>query len=211
MAGFIDGWSKYINIYDFFQFLLPGFVLLIGLSLILAGVSQPVFAKLVNDTLPENDWLLGGAVVIIAYVLGLLIAWPAQQLARLFYSRLASHAALYEPGRPLQTAWTGTVRQRITYEQAWVVLRESKDKKSYEFCYYLWGLEGMFRSLALSFMVLGAGFWFYELLPGKTDNVIVIAALLGLAALMLWAARGYYSRLLGDLTLSTQWKTKSDP
>ena len=213
MANFIDGWSKFFNIFDFFQFLLPGLVLLIGLSLILVGVNQPVFAKLVQDTLPENDWLLGGAVVILAYVLGLLVAWPGQKLAQLFYSRLDGNDIVLPP--PTATPSGTTARdwaagRPFTYLQAWVILRESKDKQSYDFCYYIWGLEAMFRSLAVSFIVLGIGFWFYDLLPGRRDNAVLLGVFLALAVLMLWGARGYYGRLVDDLSLSARWKTKSD-
>jgi hypothetical protein len=212
MAGSIDGWSKFINIYDFFQFLLPGLVLLIGISLILAGTNAPVFAKLAQDALPENEWLQGAAVVIIAYVLGLLISWPARKFAELCYPRRLdpNHPSDF-PSFSVISPSSGVVVRHVSYDVAWVILRESKDKESYNFCYYLWGLEAMFRGVAAGFVVLGIGFWFYELIPGRADNAILFGVFLGLAWLMLWSARGYFRRLLGELQQSALEKARPHP
>jgi hypothetical protein len=199
--------TKFFNIYDFFAFLLPGLVFLVALTLFFSGIQSEAFWQFVHDALPDNPWLQGGAVVIAAYAIGLLISVAGKWLARAAYGRNP------EKFKRQQREWehSGGVLYNVEYGEAWTILRDSLDKESYDHCYYLWGLEATLRGLAVSFIFLGIAFWFYDISSTPLDNRILSLAMPGIGLIFLAESRAYYWRMLEEVTRSVLEKLVFEP
>jgi hypothetical protein len=205
MQQVINALFGFLKPYDFFAFLIPGLVTLIALSLLLHDMGPGTFETLVEDALPDNPWLQGGTGILIAYILGLVISSVGRWFAKIFYPRdvetdfndCRDHVL-----DQLCCLQDKDCFRRISYGEAWVILRDAKNKDSYTYCYYLWGLEAMFRGLSAAFILLAGVTVFYDLVPGPYDNVAVPGVLGALALVLMDKSKNYYFNMLGEVARS---------
>jgi hypothetical protein len=205
MPQVIDKFFAFLNPYDFFGFLIPGLVVLIGISLLLHDIGPGAFNSIVKDALPDNPWLQGGSGILIAYILGLVISSLGRCLCLIYYPRRVTqdfNDKRDEIMEYLCCLEKKACLKKISYGEAWVILRDAEDKDSYNYCYYLWGLEAMFRGLAAAFVFLAVVMAFYNLSPGPYDNIFVPGVMGAFALVLICKSKLYYDNMLGEVARS---------